>query len=334
VRLAWALGPDGGLVPVSAVDPGVRAALGPFSCPGCREPLLPRLGRERAHHFAHRPGATCPLTAPETALHFNAKARLLELARLAVAGKLRVTLLARCPACRRADPRDLGALGDEAGPEGAVGSLRADVLVRRGGRPALALEVVVTHPLGPEKVAALAAAGVPAVEVDAAAGWEREGATGAEVVPIRAVGFPPCGACAALARADRDRERGEEAAVIAELEAYRARGLLPVEHLGGAGRARRRSLPRVISGDRSGTAPSTAHPLESQDLEDLSSSLTEREREAIRGVFDCPDCHRRSLEEGLRLMRHPCPGHGLRPVAWRGYDGLVATLSWWKRRGT
>jgi predicted RNA-binding Zn-ribbon protein involved in translation (DUF1610 family) len=290
---------------VQAVDPRARGALGPFACPGCGEPLLPRLGRLRAHHFAHRPGAACPLTAPETALHFNAKARLLLLAREATAGARRVTVLTRCPACRRTDPRDLGALGDAAEAEGSIGALRADVLVSRAGRPALAVEVRVTHALDPEKEAALAAAGVPAVEVDAGAGWERAGPAGPEVVPARSLGFPPCAACAAGARADRDREAGGEAAAIAELEAYRARGLLPVATDG--------------------------NPSEFQTV-DLA--LTPGERAAVRAAFHCPDCGGRSLEAGERLLRHPCPEHGLRPVAWRGYDGRLATLSWWKRRGT
>jgi hypothetical protein len=216
-----------------------------------------------------------------------------------------VTLLTRCPVCRRAGPRDLGALGDAAEAEGAIGALRADVLVSRAGRPALAVEVRVTHALDPEKEAALAAAGVPAVEVDAEAEWEREGPAGPEVVPARSLGFPPCAACAAGARADRDREAGGEAAAIAELEAYRARGLLP-----------------VAAGD---------NPLEVQAVD---GALTEAERAALRAAFTCPECGARSLEEGERLVRHPCPGHGLRPVAWRGYDGRLATLSWWKRRGT
>jgi hypothetical protein len=136
-----------------------------------------------------------------------------------------VLLRARCPRCRRETPIQLAAAGDAAVGEGVAGALRADVLVTRGGSPALAFEVRVTHAIDAGKEAALAAAGVPTIEIDARAQWEREEEEGTAIVPARALGFPRCAACTALARADVDRARGGEAAEIAELEAYRARGL-------------------------------------------------------------------------------------------------------------
>ncbi len=210
---------------VRALDPRARRARAPFSCLGCGEPLVPRLGKVRARHFAHLPGSACPLTAPESALHLDAKERLLALCREAFAGKGRVTLLARCPACRRPAPRDLASLGDLAVEEGAVGALRADVLVLSRGRPALALEVKVTHGIDPAKEAALAAAGIPVLEIDAAGPWEREEAGGVAIAPARSLGFPACRPCEVLSRADAERRKGGEAAEIAELEVYRARGL-------------------------------------------------------------------------------------------------------------
>lgn len=268
-----------------------RRGRAPFTCLGCGEPLVPHLGAVRARHFAHLPGSRCPLTAPESALHLDAKERLLALCADAFAGTSRVTLLARCPSCRRPAPRDLGASGDAAVAEGAVGPLRADVLVLARGAPALALEVKVSHAVDPEKEAALAAADVPALEVDAREDWLREGAAGPEVVPVRSLGFPPCATCAALARADADRGRGGEPAEIAELEAYRARGLF---------------------GPVAPVAPG----------EDLS---------AIAQRFRCPDCGGDALARGDALLRHACPRGPERPVAWRGYDSAVVALSWWRR---
>jgi len=234
VLLAWARDARGEKVHAARLTPAGRRGRGPFTCLGCGEPLVPHLGLVRARHFAHQPGSRCPLTAPETALHLDAKERLLALCSGAFAGRLRVLLSARCPSCRRPVHHDLVALGDSAVEEGAVGPLRADVLVTSGGRPALALEVVVTHALGPEKEAALAAAGVPAVEVDAGEEWEAAEGGATVVACARSVGFPPCSACVALARAERDRGEGGEAAEVAELEAYRVRGLfgtLPVGSL-------------------------------------------------------------------------------------------------------
>jgi len=106
-----------------------------------------------------------------------------------------------------------------------VGPLRADVLVLARGRPALALEVKVTHAVDAAKIAALAAAGVPVIEVDAREDWAREERDGTSIAPARTLGLPRCGTCLALARADAERGRGGEAAEVAELEAYRARGL-------------------------------------------------------------------------------------------------------------
>ncbi len=316
VALAYARDRDGRLTPVRTLDEASRRARAPFTCPGCGDELVARLGAVRARHFAHRPGSRCPLTAPETALHFNVKERLLTLCAEAFAGAREVTLLTRCPACRRADPRPLSALGDAAEAEGAVGPLRADVLVTRRGAPALALEVLVTHAVDGAKEAALLAAGVPAVEVDAREDWEEEGPSprpspqrgeGGDapglapiaVVVHRSFGFPPCPACRAEARAEADRGRGGEAAQIAELESYRARGLMVVET---RGRPRR-----------------------------PDAELSEGEVQSLTSRFHCPECRGGALTAGARLLCHPCPGQGDRPVAWRGFDGRLAVLGWWKR---
>ena len=314
VALAYARDRDGVLTAADRLDEVSRRERAPFTCPGCGDELVAKLGPVRARHFAHRPGSTCPLTSPETALHFNAKERLLILCAEAFAGTRVVTLLTRCASCRRTDARPLSALGDAAAAEGAVGargrregaparSLRADVLVTRRGRPSAALEVLVTHAVDAAKEAALLALGVPAVEIDAREAWERPGKDGTdgsvEVVCHRTLGFPSCAACLAETRAEADRALGGEAAQIAELESYRARGLLVAES-----RGVRRSA---------------------------DTNFSRSEAAALRARFRCPDCRSGSLQVGPRLAHHLCPGQGDRPVAWRGYDGRVAELKWWKR---
>ena len=300
--LAWARDRSGLKVRASALDPRDRRSRAPFTCLGCSEVLVPHLGRIRAPHFAHAPGSRCPLTSPETALHLDAKERLLVLAEDAFAGRRHVVLLARCPSCRRPDSRDLAALGDSAEPEGAVGPLRADVLVSSGGRPALAIEVKVTHAVDPEKEAALATLSVPAVEVDARDEWEREESGGGIAIACaRSLGFPPCAACTAQARAEREREKGGEAAEVAELEAYRARGLLGAP--GPQGR-------------------SSASP---------DAPLTTTERAYLARRFRCPDCGARAIAFGERLAKHACDGGPVRPIAWRGYDGTLVEMRWWSR---
>ncbi len=293
VLLLWARDAAGTKVRADRLGVEDRRARAPFTCLGCGEPLVPHLGKVRAPHFAHLPGSRCPLTAPETALHLDAKERLLARCAEAFAGTRAVSLLTRCPGCRRVDARDLAALGDSAEGEGAVGPLRADVLVRARGRPAFAFEVLVTHAVEAEKEAALAAAGVPFVEIDAREEWERDGAAAVEVECARSGGFPPCAGCAALARADAERGKGGEAAEIAELEAYRARGLFGAPASPGA-------PPRSLA--------------------------------AIGRSFRCRECGGRTLLVGEQLARHACPGGAPRPVAWRGYDGRIVLLSWWRSR--
>jgi ribosomal protein S27E len=308
VLLAWALDSRGEKVHAGRLGPADRRRRAPFTCLGCGEPLVPHLGAIRVHHFAHPPGSACPLTAPETVLHQEAKERLLALCAEAFAGSRAVSLSVRCPRCRRPVARDLASLGDRARPEGALCSpsgatgarpgVRADVLVSARGRPSLALEVRVTHALGPEKEAALAAAGIPAVEIDARTAWLTEQAGRAVVASVRSVGFPPCPACAALSRAEGDRALGGEAGELAELETYRARGLFG---------------PARVTPGRPG------------------SPFGARERRALSGRFGCPDCGGRQIVFGARIARHLCPGGQDRPVAWRGYDGGLVELGWWSR---
>jgi hypothetical protein len=295
VLLAWGLDRDGRKASVTALDAASRRARAPFTCVGCGEVLVAKLGAVRARHFAHRPGSACALTRPETALHLDAKERLLALCADAFSGARRVRLLARCPGCRRETPLDLGTTGDAAHDEAPLGALRVDVLVSRRGLPALALEVRVTHAVDAAKEAALAAAGVPALEVDAREEWLREEPGAADVLPARGLGIPRCGPCLSGDRAERGRAAGGEESKIAELEAYRARGLL---------------------------GPPPGPPLP------VPPVIGEAELAALR--FACPECGGTAVALGERLATHACQGAAGRPVAWRGYDGALVALRWWR----
>jgi hypothetical protein len=306
VLLLWARDGAGAKVRADRLAAADRRGRGPFRCLGCGEPLVPHLGKVRARHFAHLPGSRCPLTAAESALHLDAKERLLALCSAAFEGTLEVTLLARCGRCRRRLPVELASAGDAAEGEGVVGPLRADVLVRKGGLPTLAFEVRVTHAVEAEKEAALAAARLPFVEVDVREEWEREHEKKVEVICARSGGFAPCPACAAFARADADRAAGGESAEIADLEEYRARGLF-------------------------GPAASLTPPRGERPAGD-GDPLSGAERAELARRFECPDCGSRSIAFGERLARHDCPRAGVRPIAWRGYGGGLVALSWWRAR--
>jgi hypothetical protein len=211
-----------------------------------------------------------------------------------------VILALSCPACRRPAPSEVPSFGDGVLREGQVGSRRADVLLTRGGAPAVAIEVRVAHAVDPGKERDLGALGVPVAEIDAHATWEEEREDGTRVLCARSLGFPPCPACASSARADADRRIGGEEAEVAELESYRARGLL-------------------------GSPPGPIVPGE--------VSLTVEDQERLSSTFRCPDCGETSLGLGRRLARHACPGSPPRAVAWRGYDGKLVSLRWWRTGG-
>jgi len=341
VQLAWALDRDGRKVAARALDAASRRERAPFSCPGCGDPLVPHLGAVRARHFAHEPGSACPLTSPETALHLNAKERLLYLCAEAFAGRSRVVVRARCPDCRRPMPLDLAEAGDEARDEERVGALRPDVVVLRRGRPVLALEVLVTHAVDAKKEAALAALGVPAVEIDAREDWEELAGKAIEIVPDRSMGFARCGACAMTARAAEERAKGGEAAEVAELESYRARGLIgspPHPALspgGGEGRNPVGALSPASRGERD-SASSPSPPRQrgrGSGRGGGSQILTEPDKRSLASRFRCPECGGKTLSFGQRLARHGCGGGDARPVAWRGYDGALVELGWWRAKG-
>lgn len=297
MNLEWAVDRRDVHVHVGALDGRRRRDRAPFSCPECGEPLVARLGAIRARHFAHRPGSVCPLTSPETALHRNAKEHLLWLCGEAFAGRRRVLLATRCPGCRRPAPVEIAAVGDAAALEGAVGALRADVLVTRGGSPVLALEVRVAHAVEAEKEDALADLGVPVAEVDANAPWERSEGPATVVECCRTAGFPPCPSCATRARSEAGASGGGDEADRAALEAYRARGLL---------------------------GPPPGPPISGDP------TLTVEDHGRLRARFRCPECGSGSLLLGERVVRHACPGADPRAVAWRGYDGAVVAMRWWQ----
>jgi predicted RNA-binding Zn-ribbon protein involved in translation (DUF1610 family) len=332
VALAFARDRAGRMVAAAALDAATRRSRAPFTCPGCGDELVARLGAVRARHFAHRPGSDCPLTAPETALHFNAKARLLELCALAFAGERAVRVRTRCGACRRPVVRDLATAGDAAAGEAAVAGRRADVLVTRRGAPALAIEVQVTHAVEPEKAAALGALGVPVVELDARADWETESPEG--VIELRCFGssgLPACRACLTERLAEADRALGGEAAQVAELESYRARGLLRLDAVAGGSARTRARHDRVNRNKLSMLADSVPESFQDDPRSSRRAEGASRPFAALAARFHCPDCGGLELELGPRLAAHACPVHGARAVAWVGYDGRLAVLGWWKR---
>jgi len=154
-------------VPIALADAGQRIAARSASrstryrCPGCLEPVSPRLGDQRQAHFAHHPSSA---GHGETERHRLAKHQIaLLLEPLVRRGKARLPIGEPCRGCARELHRRLPTF-ERIAIEWAAGSdRRVDVaLLNASDELVFAVEVFVTHRT---EHARAAPAGVPWVEV-------------------------------------------------------------------------------------------------------------------------------------------------------------------------
>lgn len=166
VQLAWAL-VAGQLRHISEFRDVLQGAKPPATCEACGSTLIMKLGRIRAHHFAHQPGNRCALTAPETARHYNTKqllaSKLRSVDALSVASKCAfVALRGRCTT-------DIISVAAEAWDrvrvETYVEPFRPDIVLLKGERAVLAIEVRATHAVPDAKAQRLSERRIPWIEV-------------------------------------------------------------------------------------------------------------------------------------------------------------------------
>jgi hypothetical protein len=132
-------------------------------CPACEAEVTMRFGADIRDHVAHRPGSTCAVTAPETARHLNAKLHIAHELK-----KVQTITIEQFCASGCGDSLSIPEwtdLWDDAKPEVRVDTLRPDVVLFATEKAVAAIEVAETHPVPQEKVEALAALGLPWVEV-------------------------------------------------------------------------------------------------------------------------------------------------------------------------
>lgn len=155
-----------------------------FACPGCGEPVFPRLGPIRRGHFAHKGRGDCWALTPEGRLHLAAKQHLAaELGQLDDAGRAALGLPVRCgedgstfrapPDLFRCPAHDRHNFGPWTKvlveKRDSLTTRRPDIkLVDQFGDTVLAIEIVHRHPVDEAKAAELFTAGVRWVEVDVA----------------------------------------------------------------------------------------------------------------------------------------------------------------------
>jgi hypothetical protein len=161
-------------------------------CPECQQPVTLKLGPERRHHAAHRPGDECAATHPETALHINVKCHIAAVLEGAIGGTRPLMVKRRCIGPDAVWSRKRKGLVPAESQRGVCersidsvwlpawdairleSSLRLaeirrvpDIVLEKDGVAIGAIEVLVSHAVDGEKGAALAALGVPWLEIRA-----------------------------------------------------------------------------------------------------------------------------------------------------------------------
>lgn len=148
IKYPLALDESGGLCDIETVS-----ERGAFGCLNCQDPMVALLGSKRSHHFSHRPNGVC---SSESFLHKAAKRCVVEGFAAAKARGAEYKAGFRCASCGRHDYLDLTPYGVACLAEYRLpnSEFRSDVaFLDDVGHVMLAVEVVVSNPPNPEKLA-------------------------------------------------------------------------------------------------------------------------------------------------------------------------------------
>lgn len=111
-------------------------------CPACQHSVILKLGKIRAHHYAHQPDEICITTQPETALHLNVKfyiyKQLLQTDKIIVEQKC-------TGGCKKIKKWAWLENWNHVEIEYAVDSFRPDITLIQNGQTIGAIEIAVTH---------------------------------------------------------------------------------------------------------------------------------------------------------------------------------------------
>lgn len=159
-RLRWVL-VEGNLCEVSMFSDLSPQDRPDVFCPICERQVTLKLGKKRAHHFAHRPEDICASINPETALHLNCKFHIYRQLQAAT----EVYTSTSCGRCRKQKPLLWKQDWDAVEVEYKVDSLRPDIVLLQNNNPIGAIEIFVTHAVNDLKAQRLQNLGVDWVEV-------------------------------------------------------------------------------------------------------------------------------------------------------------------------
>lgn len=130
-----------------AIEEAVSGAT--FTCFGCQKPMVARQGSKRAWHFAHKPPVQ-GCADPDGALHETAKALIVHGFTEALKAGAEYRVGFSCEDCGRDRSWNMALPARRISVERSiVEGTRSDVVVDRGDKPPLIIEVVVSHDLEP-----------------------------------------------------------------------------------------------------------------------------------------------------------------------------------------
>ena len=134
-------------------------------CPLCSQPVVLKLGKVRAHHYAHAQESDCTAGSPETALHLNTKFHFYNELSQATVKTLRVKL--ECAGCSATTTRVWLKDWDEVQVEYQMDLFRPDIALLRSGVVVGAIEILVTHTVDERKAAFFGEQGIKWAEMRA-----------------------------------------------------------------------------------------------------------------------------------------------------------------------
>ena len=156
IRFPIAAKDDGRAVSIQDAESGVA-----YKCFGCEAPMMAKRGQQRAWHFAHKP-PTSGCADPDQALHETAKALIVQGLTDAEANGTEYRVGFACRACTKALSWNIARPDTSIAVEQSIiEGTRSDIVIDRGPKGPLIVEIVVTHDIEEPTRARYDSSGIP-----------------------------------------------------------------------------------------------------------------------------------------------------------------------------
>ena len=156
IRFPIAAEGDGRAVSIQDAESGVA-----YKCFGCEAPMMAKRGQQRAWHFAHKP-PTSGCADPDRALHETAKALVVQGLTDAQANGTEYRVGFACQVCTKALSWNIARPDTSIAVERSIiEGTRSDIVIDRGTKGPLIVEVVVAHDIEEPTRARYESSGIP-----------------------------------------------------------------------------------------------------------------------------------------------------------------------------